>query len=194
MRYSPAPNNRKAFVTMLTLMIIAAALFLLSNLNIDGAGFLQLVSLLFAGGGVYMFVRYRTVYYTYIICPKESPSDDNAVPAEDIPINLSFVSSLDFVVERKNGKGASWAECRVAVSELVECFDYSPQSKDAAARLSDIRKRGASTFFYTVSFKGDEYLACVFRSADYGEILVVIEPDARMHDFLISAARKNGGT
>lgn len=193
MRYSPTPNNRKAFVTMLTLFIIAAALFLMSNLNIAGAGFLQLLSLCFAGGGVFMFVRYRTVYYTYVICPKEAEQNDGAVPSRDIPVNLNFISSLDFIVERENGRRGAWTECRVGVDELIDCFDYSPQDKDSVKHLNDIRKRGASAFFYTVSFKGDEYLACVFRSQDYGEILAVIEPAARMHDFLMAAARKNGG-
>jgi len=71
LRYTPKPKNRRAYVLAAVPTLLGVLLFVLAPLLPAGVGVLQMVSLLFVVGGIYLATKYIFFTNTYVLMTTE---------------------------------------------------------------------------------------------------------------------------
>ena len=178
MKYEPGRVNRVPLVTVLFLLAAAAVPFAFSLVpGIAGKGILQILSICFLCGAIFVLVRYQFTRVRYLSRLRDGAIAEGALSHPP--------KELEFVVERATGRRAFIAECVLPLDSLTSCV---PLPADRRERTALMKKYKGKTYRYLANMVGgDRYLLVFHEEAE--EVKIEIEADEKLAEYLAAVAR-----
>ncbi|MBR6675951.1 MAG: hypothetical protein IKL24_01310 [Clostridia bacterium] len=202
MIFEPKQKNKNPEVAILCLFIAAGVAFAFSGLDVAYArGVLQFFGLAFVCAMLYILIRYKFTRYRYTV--KAAPKAEKSLHREDddteeeycpeggkkeLPITALDPSLLVFTVEKKQGNSQWTTECLLRLQDINAVLSL-PEEKERLKKLK-AEKKGSSTYKYTKNMAWPSK-AVISSASSLGNVLVYIEADAKLFDYLRAVAAYN---
>ncbi len=190
MRYCPQPENRRLSDSLLFACLITATVVLslpapakALGLAVGAPLLFGLLSLPFWFGGLYCFMRYRLLSFTYEIgyedglAPALSYSYDPAKRTLS-PIDTPYaLPEGDLVVTKRMGRSKPFVDCRLSLANLTEVI---PLDRKGGPSLKELRRSRAkqgepfALYDYTLSFHWRRATLLLFSEGE-GSVGILLE-------------------
>lgn len=204
MKFEPKQKNKIPEVTVAALFVCAGVAFGFSAVElIPGKGFLQLLAMALLCAMLFVFVRYKMTGFCYSVRVGSKPArslhhedDEETVPeggisyedALSLPVTAVPPEMLEFVVERKQGKGAFVTECLLKLTDIECCFALPEEEHTLCEALSQNKKMGKYKYFKNLSVAQQIVL---ISDSPSGKVAVYLEYDKKLCDYLKAVAAYN---
>lgn len=190
MRYCPQPENRRLSDSLLFACLITATVVLslpalakALGLAVGAPLLFGLLSLPFWFGGLYWFMRYRLLSFTYEIgyedglAPALSYSYDPAKSTlSRTPVSYALPEG-DLVVTKRMGRSKPFVDCRLSLANLTEMI---PLDRKGDSTLKELRRSRAkqgepfALYDYTLSFRWRKATLLLFSEGE-GSVGILLE-------------------
>ena len=200
MIFEPKQKNKNPEASILCLFIAAGVAFAFSYLDVAYArGILQFFGLSFVCAMLYILIRYKFTRYRYTVktAPKaekslhrEDDGDEEYCPdggKKDLPITAMDPALLVFTVEKKQGSSPWTGECLLRLCDINAVLSL-PEEGDALKKLKAEKK--PSVYKYTKNMAWPKK-AVISSESSLGNVLVYIEADGKLFDYLRAVAKYN---